>query len=57
MPDLLWDYPVPAKSCLLSVLLDSTFDFSRSLATGVQDLLLNDQGNPSVSHDIGKSFI
>ena len=38
MLDLLWDYPVPDKSSLLSVLLDSTHNFSYLPATGVQEL-------------------
>ena len=57
IPDLLWDYPVAGKSCLLSILLDSTCNYSQSPATGAHDLWLNYQGNPSVSYGIGKSFI
>ena len=38
MPDLMRDYPVPNKSYLLSVLLDSTYKFSQLHATGAQDL-------------------
>ena len=56
MPDLLWDYPVPDKLYLLSILLDSTCNFYQLHANGAQDPQLNDQGNPSVSHGIGKSF-
>ena len=38
MLDLLWDYLVPEKSNLLSVLLDSTCNLSYLPATEAQDL-------------------
>ena len=38
MLDLLWDYPVPDKSNSLSVLFDSTCNFSYLPTTGAQDL-------------------
>ena len=57
MLDLLWVYPIPNKLYLLSVLLDSTYSFSQLPAIGAQDLQLNNQGNHSVSRDIGISFI
>ena len=36
--DLLWDSPVPNKSNLLSVLLDSTCNFGYFPTAGAQDL-------------------
>ena len=38
MPNLLWDYPVPNKLFLLSILLDSTYNFSHFCVTEAQDL-------------------
>ena len=55
--NLLWGYPVPDKSDLLIVLLDSACNFSYLPAIGGQDLWLSYQETPSVSHSIGKSFI
>ena len=38
MLDSLWGYPVPGKSNLLSVLFESTCNFSYLPATGAHDL-------------------
>ena len=38
MLDLLWDYPVPDELNPLSILLDSTCNFSYLPITGAQDL-------------------
>ena len=38
MLELLWDYSIPYKSNLLSVLLDFTCKFSYLPTTGAQDL-------------------